>query len=224
MSSHFCAYRAGLGQTRKAFASLDIPRFWTRCVIDIGRLVPDASRAVIRDWLEKSGGAQGDVVPWIEAIAHEADDWPHHIVNYANPAARWLQQNGGQLADVGLEHVLNVGRRGKEEYYKSRAVEIGYRDQAMLGAMIQTLGNKQQWDRVDLVEAFSLLKRAPSTSAEDVVDLALAKGVLAGDEDLFRIPIPSMEDWLVGRYERLRQDLPVVYREIQDAIRSILNQ
>lgn len=213
----------GLGQTRKAFASLDISRFWKGCVIDIGRLEPDASRAVIHDWLEKSGGAHGDVAPWVEAIAQEADDWPHHIVNYASPAAKWLQQHGGQLTDAGLEHVLAVGRQGKEEYYKSRATEIGYKDQALLGAMIQTLGQRRQWDRVDLVDAFGLLKRVPSKSAEGVVDLALAKGILAGDEDLFRIPIPSMEDWLVGRYKNLQQDRPAVYREIQAALRSLLH-
>lgn len=212
----------GLGRTIEAFASLGISRFARGSHIELGRLDTDSSCRVIRDWIIKSGRARGDVTVWVEVIARETDDWPHHIINFAAPAARWLHENGGKLTDAGLNHVLAAGRQGKADYYQQRAAALGYKDQALLGAMIQIFGKQRRWDRDDLMEVFGRLKRAPGKTAGNVIDLALAKGVLAGYDDFYHVPIPSMEDWLIGRFESPCQARPAIRRTINKAVRPML--
>ena len=110
----------GLGSSQAAFGSLGISRFADDCIVDLGRLDHASERAVIRDWLVKDGGAKGDVTPWIDAIAAETHGWPQHIMTYAQPAAWWLRQDGGELTDAGLTYTLKRGRTSKTKYYQNR--------------------------------------------------------------------------------------------------------
>ena len=125
----------GLGLTKAAFGQLGISRFHGNCLVNLGRLSPEPEQAVVRDWLEKGGGAQEDVTPWINAITQETDGWPQHIVSFAQPAAQVIRRHNGQMTTEGLTEVLKFGRKRKEEYYLNRSAEISYRDLALLGSL-----------------------------------------------------------------------------------------
>ncbi len=60
---------AGLGATAQAFKRLEISRFDPDCKINPGMLKKEATRAILRDWIEKDGRAKGDTDSWIDVIA-----------------------------------------------------------------------------------------------------------------------------------------------------------
>ena len=212
----------GLGLTKAAFGQLGISRFHGNCLVNLGRLSPEPERAVVRDWLEKGGGAQEDVTPWINAITQETDGWPQHIVSFAQPAAQVIRRHNGQMTTEGLTEVLKFGRKRKEEYYLNRSAEISYRDLALLGACIQFRGRQMRWERHELIEVLDIIKRLEGKTASGVLDTMLAKGVLAGDLEQYHVPIPSMEDWLERRFQRYISERPEAGQALTTELKALL--
>ena len=212
----------GLGLTKAAFGKLGISRFQGNCLVNLGRLSPEPERAVVRDWLEKGGGAQEDVTPWINAITQETDGWPQHIVSFAQPAAQVIRRHNGQMTTEGLTEVLKFGRKRKEEYYLNRSAEISYRDLALLGACIQFRGRQMRWERHELIEVLDIVKRLEGKTASGVLDTMLAKGVLAGDLEQYHVPIPSMEDWLERRFQRYISERPEAGQALTTELKALL--
>ena len=172
----------GLGLTKAAFGQLGISRFQGNCLVNLGRLSPEPERAVVRDWLEKGGGAQEDVTPWINAITQETDGWPQHIVSFAQPAAQVIRRHNGQMTTEGLTAVLRIRTwTSRKNITTSEVAEISSEDLAVLGAYIQYRGRRVRWYRRELVKVLDILERVEGETAADVVDTMLAKGVLAGD-------------------------------------------
>ena len=214
----------GLGLTKAAFGQLGIPRFQGNCLVNLGRLSPEPEQAVVRDWLEKGGGAQEDVTPWINAITQETDGWPQHIVSFAQPAAQVIRRHKGQMTTEGLTEVLKFGRKRKEEYYLNRSAEISSEDLALLGAYIQYRGRRVRWYRRELVKVLDILERVEGETAADVVDTMLAKGVLAGDFQQYHVPIPSMEDWLQRQFESYLYECPDEGQALTSELAALLSQ
>ena len=191
----------GLGVSEEAFGNLGISRFAQGCVVNLGPLSEVAERAVIHDWLVKDGDARGDVTPWIDAIAIETDGWPQHIMCFAQPAARIVHDNGGTLSKASLTHVLELGHRGKVEYYQGRADSFRKATRAAIANLLKGQPSDDELDESDILEALSA-GQTPD-DARRVLDRLLHKGIIAmtatGD---FVIPIPSMRDWLVDQYGR----------------------
>ena len=212
----------GLGLTGVAFGQLGISRFRSNCLFTLGRLSPEPERAVVRDWLEKGGGAQEDVTPWINAITQETDGWPQHIVSFAQPAAQVIRRHKGQMTTEGLTEVLQFGRGLKEEYYYQRSREISSEDLALLGAYIQFRGRRVRWNRRELIEVLDIVKRVEGKTAGGVLDTMLAKGVLAGDNEEYHIPIPSMEDWLERRFHRYISERPETGQALTTELKALL--
>ena len=61
----------GLGMTFQALKALGISRMAEDCKFDMEPLEKEEERLIIRDWLEKAGGATGDVTHWIDTITTE---------------------------------------------------------------------------------------------------------------------------------------------------------
>ena len=216
----------GLGHTSNSFDLVNISRFQAGHSLQVGRLSRRASKAVIKDWLTKEGRAKaqekGVLDKWVDTIAEEADDWPQHIVTVAYAAVRWLKANGRKLTDSGLARVLEAGRDAKQEFYRNRTRTVGIKDQAVLGAILQRYGLGKRWDRDTLIRAFNVYSRTGDKTGEDVVDTAIAKGVLAGAGELYEVPIPSMEKWLIRQYVRLPELMPLEYKRLQNALPNAL--
>ena len=208
----------GLGQTSLAFDKLGISRFRGDCMINLGRLNSDSEQSVIRDWLMKSGQAQDDVNSWVVAIGQETDGWPQHIVSFAQPGGQAIRQCGGQLTSEGLAAVLHEGRKRKEEYYYGRVEWMDVEDQYVLGAFIAWRGKGATMSMRTLVKVFNTVDRARESTAESVVEMAIAKGVLAQSRDGYTISIPSMEDWMISRFQQFGQRNPEEAKQLTDGL------
>ena len=212
----------GLGNTSQAFGELGIARFGGDCLVKLGRLKSHNERAVIRDWLEKGGHAKQDVTPWVDAIAQETDGWPQHIVSFAQPGSQVIQQSGGRLTDNGLEAVLEEGRSRKEEYYFSRVQWMDLEDQCLLGAFIEWCGTEIIVSKRMLIRVFSSIERAPGDTAASIVQTAIAKGVISQSRIGYHTPIPSMANWLIGRFRHYKQTYPVQAKQLTEGLVPIL--
>lgn len=185
----------GLSGSAEAFRKFGISRFVNERKTDLGRLEPDAARAVVRDWLQMDGKAKEDVRSWVNAIAEESYGWPQHIMVYVKPAVLRLRADGGLIMDGGLPHVLMEGRQGRERYYQSRAEGL---TDTLLRALIGSLANGA-CSEVEILA--SLGRDYAEQDAKAAFALAVEKGVVAqsGNFD-FDIPIPSMRDWMKKKF------------------------
>ncbi len=189
----------GLGTSEAAFSSLGVSRFYDGCVVNLGRLAPEPERAIIRDWLVRDGGAEGDATPWIDAIAKETHGWPQHIIAFAEPAALIVRSNHGQMTPDGLEAVLQQGQQRKENYYFARVQGISKQDRVALSMVLSMIPPDTTLQESEVLEIFS--GNRSRTEAQRVFESVLHKGVLAATLDGdYAVPIPSMHYWLVEQY------------------------
>ena len=206
----------GLGNSADALADLDISRFKGGCEINLGRLSPEAEGAVIRDWLTKDGKAKGDTEPWIQAIAKEAHGWPQHIIAFAQPAARVLRENGGEMTSGGLKEVLEGGRIRKEEYYSARAGRLTNVDIIDIANATRFFSPEGDITEAGLLHRLSLrhTRKDPHTLFNHLVH----KGIIAEQrKGWYAIPIPSLKDWLVEKGRDLRRDTLRAGLDLDDA-------
>ena len=214
----------GLAHTSEAFADLGISRVYQSYRINLGHLPADAERAVIQDWLVKAGGApESDVGPWVDAIAAHTDGWPEHIISFAEPASQLLQHTGGRMIEEGLERVLAEGEKRKAVYYDDRCARLDPDDLALFGALITVDGKAGEWAKPRLDRVFELIDRGNRQPATEVVDTAIQKGVLSRQAPgLYRIPIPSMADYLQGKFDAYKAMHPDIAPHIESAVRKAL--
>ncbi len=191
---------AGLGPTEKAFDDLGVSRFKGGCFVELGALDKESERAVIQDWLVKEGGAKGDPAPWVDAIAQKTHGWPQHITAYGDVAAKQIQKDDGEMTPAGLEVLYEVGEGRREAYYEQRVGEITRRERRSLAKLIKNVATGDGLDKED-IEEFLLQDFGPE-KARDLFNRALAKGVLHSQDELYSIPIPSMQNWLISNYAR----------------------
>ena len=198
----------GLGHTLAGFSRFGISRRGVDDVVDLTCLGSKSARAVISEWLEKEGGAKGDVTHWVEVIAQETEGWPQHISAYRQRAALQIQNEAGMLTEEGLTNVVIKGRRDKSRYNERRLVkkQIFRRERELLGLLIACCGWNATWTPKQLESALAVLKEELSGSPQDTVEKILGRGVVASTDDGdYNIPIPSMERFLVGYARGLEQ-------------------
>ncbi len=189
----------GLGTSEAAFNSLGVSRFYGGCVVNLGRLAPEPERIIIRDWLVRDGGAEGDTGLWIDAITRETHGWPQHIIAFAEPAAGVVRACHGQMTSDGLEAVLQQGQQRKEKYYFARVQELLEQDRMVLGRALSTMPADSSFRDSEVLDIFSV--EHSRAEARRIFELILHKGILAKTlRGRFAVPIPSMYHWLVEQY------------------------
>ena len=155
------------------------------------------ARAIVRD-----GGAEkgATLTEWVDALAEASQGWPQHIISAAGIATRFLQQPRAEMSRASLKKVLDVVRRDRTDYYELRINGIKMRfltKIANLVAQIPSDGMIRE-DRIETIledgEAFNLL---------------VHKGVLPEVQSKwYRIPIPSMHNFLVETFGPERRTAP----------------
>ncbi len=200
---------AGLGPTEEAFSSLGISRFKGGCFVELGALGKESERAVIRDWLIKEGSAKGDPAPWIHAIAQKTHGWPQHISAYGDAAAKQIQSDRGEMTAAGLEVVHRLGGERREAYYRHRAKGITGRGRVILAKLIQNIALRTGLYEEDIEEFLSKEYNDPD-KAKSLFKKAVERGVLHSQDEVYSIPIPSMQTWLISNYARERIETPPV--------------
>ena len=194
---------AGLGPTEKAFDDLGVSRFKGGCFVELGALDKESERAVIQDWLVKEGGAERDPVPWVDAIAKKTHGWPQHISAYGDVAAKQIQRDDGEMTSTGLEVVYEVGEGRCEAYYKQRAKGISGKERCSLARLIKNVTPGKGLHRED-IEATLSQEYGDSDKAKSLFEKVVERGILHSQDELYSIPIPSMQNWLISNYTRER--------------------
>jgi len=189
---------AGLGTTSGAFRSLGISRFKGGCFVELGALGNKSERAVIQDWIVKEGGAEGESTSWVDAIAEKTHGWPQHITAFAEAAAKQIQKDSGAMTLRGLEAVLRLGLKRREEYYKQRAQEITRKERCSLARLIKNVSISDGLDQEDI--EITLSSEYGQDKAKQLFDRLLERGILHSHDGTYTIPIPSMREWLVSNY------------------------
>ncbi len=200
---------AGLGQTEEAFRSLGISRFKGGCFVELGALGKEAEGRVLRDWLIKEGRAKGDPAPWIDAIAQKTHGWPQHITAYGDAAAKQIQHDRGEMTSMGLDIVYRVGGVRRETYYKQRAKGISGKGRAILAKLIQNIVAGKGLYEED-IEDFLAKEYNDPDKGKDLFKKAVERGVLHSQDEVYSIPIPSMQTWLISNYAMERVNLPPI--------------
>ena len=189
---------AGLGTTADAFGSFGISRFNRGCLVELGVLDKEAERAVIQDWLKKDGGAEGNLTPWIDAIAQESHGWPQQILSFMEPAVKRLDADNGIMTAVGLDAVLLAGHELQSEYYEQRAHDFSRKQRCSLAKLIVSDPLGEWLDEEFILE--SLTQEYGPEKASELFQQALHHGILHKRRGRYAVPIPSMQDWLVSGY------------------------
>ncbi len=201
---------AGLSTTEAVFDMFGISRFERNSVVYLQRLKPDSAMAVLRDYLTISGGVRGQqeaLAEWVSKLEQRTHGWPAHIASWGENAADILQANGGQLTSDAWTSVEQEGRKADTLYYNSRALRIKARDLSTLARLLIKRGLHAELLEEEVTAALSQGRSEEDT--DTVLQRILDKGILAhsGFGDL-AVPIPSMHNWLVDRYQERRKVLP----------------
>ncbi len=193
---------AGLGTAEAAFNALGVSRFYGGCLVRLGGLGAESTRAIIQDWLTLDGMAKGDSAPWVNAIAEQVHGWPHHIMSYVIPAVEYLESNNGQMTAEGLEFVLASGHEFKLEYYDTRSHDI---DEDQREALARSVIDVPLGETITRPAILDSMKQGglSQKDADAIFKRALEQGVIDKRErGRYGIPIPSMHTWLVEEYGR----------------------
>jgi len=197
----------GLGTTAEIFKSLSISRFERRSFVELEGLDTDAERAVIRDWLTEDGRAKGDPTAWIDAIMQKTYGWPQHILSYVGPAVEYLHTHGGVMNKDGLSIVLDAGGNFRTKYYERRAGGLAVEERYCLARIFEDIPQARGSTRKTILS--ELASEYGVDAAEKLFRRALHSGLLQMTASgHYAIPIPSMQDWLVGNYAHLNVGKP----------------
>ncbi len=190
---------AGLGTTESAFWKLGISRSEGDCMVQLGRLDKESECAVIREWLVKDGGAEGDPHVWIKAIAGQTHGWPQHIISYMKPAVAFLKSHNHRMTDDGLEFVLARGSEYRTMYYKKRARGIDKKKRQVIAEIFNGVPSGETIEFDDIMSA--LKEEYSHEEAGNLFNKALERGIIDEREDGdYGIPIPSFHTWLIDEY------------------------
>ncbi len=99
-----------------------------------------------------------------------------------------------------LETVLNLGRKGRQEYYVQR-VNYFYVDE--LQCFANSLPNHPSGPPTSRLEIMSsLTKKYGKREAKNLFNRFIRKGILEKKGVELAVPIPSMHAWLISNYAR----------------------
>jgi len=196
---------AGLGTTLEGFASLGISRFGEGASVELGALGKESERAVIHDWLTKKGGARGDPTVWMDAIVQKTNQWPRHVHSYAKHAGEYLEKNGGVMTSQGLKAVMELGQRGRIQYYKQRVVGFEGNELICLYEAIADIESGAPFSEDLILDP--LKKKYGFEEAKKVFKKFIDKGIVSPVGGLYSVPIPSMHDWMKLELEWIHEAL-----------------
>ena len=193
---------AGLEPTTKAFRAFGISRFEGDARVELEALGKEAERAVLYDWLTVDGKVTGDTTAWIDAITKETHGWPQHILSYVKPVLDQLHADKGVMTAEGLNAALEAGRARRTVYYKKRVEDFDEEHlQSFAKALVDVPPGESTTGSTILA---TLTQEYGPEEAKTLFRRAQYCGILHKQAGRYAVPIPSMHDWLVTNFARLR--------------------
>ena len=190
----------GLGMTHAAFRALGISRVAEKCKFDMEPLEKEEEQAIIRDWLEKAGGAKGDVTHWIDTITTETVQWPRHVDSYARNAARLIKDNHGQMTEDLLRSVMETGRENRMEYYQARLDDFTAKECRSFARIL--LASSGEGGIEQEVAVDQLDNEYGAGKGAELFFRAVRRGVFHIDAatKLYSAPIPSLREYIIRNF------------------------
>ncbi len=193
----------GLSDTKEILRKCGLSRLSAGRVVNVGLLPIEDATASLRRMLDAYyEGSKAEKLVWASALAELSQGWPQHINRVGVAAGRVLRANGGRLERRLLESVLEKGSECKNAYYFDRVSAGGqdfrlYRQMALAAAQCPD-GILPRHEIQRLAKPF--MEQSPDSFNAILTD-ALHAGLLmhaAQLPDHYRIPIPSLGDYLSG--------------------------
>jgi len=111
------------------------------------------------------------------------------------------------MTDEGLEYVLEKGVELRVQYYEQRAQGFSNQQRQIIASLIAILQRDGYLEIEDVME--SVTPRYGKEKAEKFFNDLLHSGILhKQDGGVYRIPIPSMQTWLLNEYGAERIEIP----------------
>jgi len=144
---------------------------------------------------------------WIAHLAELSQGWPQHINRVSVAACRVIAKHEYPIKDELLEHVLQEGRKSKENYYdmilrRCSAQPWIYRQLAMAAEK-----NEGILDLDCILQIAQHARTRKGTPMDDFLTDALHAGVLIETRhppSCYQIPVPSLGDY----FRSLKQEPP----------------
>ena len=191
----------GLSDTQKVLRECGLSRFADERVMTLEPLPDEDAACAIRSAFDAYGftGMQEDREVWVNELAELSQGWPQHINRVAVAASRVICANGERMDGSLLEQALRCGRERKDAYYAGRLAAGSSRAWVYRGLALaaEENGDELSYDRIELLT--EEVRGKTGQSMDDFLTNALHAGLLAPSRDIpdhFRIPIPSLGDYL----------------------------
>ncbi|MCY4298621.1 MAG: ATP-binding protein [Flavobacteriaceae bacterium] len=203
---------SGLGMTKNILQELGISRFNQDCAINLGKIDQLSERKIIRDWIYQAGNIDKNINVdlWIHEITKETCGWAQHINAYGRSASEYLRTktrefDQGCLTRLGLDNVLEEGKRKRLEYYKERVISFHYEEIEEITKMLNEKTILYPMKRRDIICSFK--KEFPTEKSEDLFERVVEKGVFHRiDDGRYIVPVPSMKHWLMSHQWNIKEE------------------
>ncbi|MDE2833856.1 MAG: ATP-binding protein [Bacteroidota bacterium] len=205
----------GLSHTGPALRARGVSRLRSGCEVSLVRVKDKTAAAILRDWLSAVACADEHLEAWTTALLPVADNWPQHLICCAAAAASHFASADSTPSAASIQSVTDGVRRAKEAFYDQRARGIPGTIPAALGMLVGAWGPQKSYLSRTIMAVLSIDKDAPDTmTPRQYYDALIKQGVIAEVRaGKLRIPIPSMERYLMAQAISLAVDAPVIAQE-----------
>ena len=205
----------GLSHTWTAMRARGVSRLRQGCNRHLARVQDETAGNILRDWLTDVGCKDEHREDWVAALLPVADNWPQHLMCCIVAAAEHFNAHGSEPTPPSLAAVIQAVHRAKSEFYNQRAQGIPGHSLAAVGMLVGAWGLQKSYTSKTLLSVLSIDAHAPDTMTprqccEALVEQGVIVEVKAGK---LRIPIPSMERYLMTHAISLAMDAPIVAQE-----------
>ena len=191
----------GLSDTIDVLRKCGLSRFADERIVNLEPLSHEDTVCAIRNVFDAYDliGTLEDRETWVDSLAQLSQGWPQHINRVAVTAVRVIRDHGGQIEGRLLEQVLELGKERKDDYYAGRLAAGSNRAWVyrQLALAAEENGGALSYDEIDLLTECA--RNTTGETPDEFLTNALHAGLLApacNIPDHYRIPIPSMSDYL----------------------------
>ncbi|MCY4226933.1 MAG: hypothetical protein OXF20_04405 [Gammaproteobacteria bacterium] len=201
----------GLSDTESMLVECGISRPPDERVVNLELLTYEETSEAIRSIFESynfTGSLENPEV-WIERLAKLSQGWPQHINRVSVAACRVIAKHEGYpIKDELLEHVLQEGRKSKENYYDMILRRCSAQPWIYKQLAIAAEKNEGILDLDCILQVAQHARTKKGMPVDDFLTDALHAGVLIETRhppSYYQIPVPSLGDYL----RSLKQEPPL---------------
>ncbi len=191
----------GLSDTLDVLRQCGLSRFADERIVNLEPLSHEDTACAIQNVFDVYDfkGTPEERATWVDSLAQLSQGWPQHINRVAVAAVRVIRHRGGQIEGHLLEQALERGKERKDDYYAGRLAAGSNRAWVyrQLALAAEENGGALSYDEIDLLTECA--RNRTGETPDEFLTNTLHAGLLAPARNIpdhYRIPIPSMGDYL----------------------------